>query len=201
MLIDYDGQLYLPFYLLYFPGEIHQIVQMHILTFHSKGKENALEKVIKNVGRIDIILNGCAYEVKPVTYYGSRYSIADEQLKRYTRASGAYPRGREIFEDIFTYTSIKNGNRYMIYYFTKGDGIIFYRFSQISKNEKYNVLEFVPEKVKVTVTSNSYCPDYSSLIATVGYSLAAIALFSGGRMIIREARASFAQFSRGLAFN
>ena len=93
----------------------------------------------------------------------------------------------------------------MIYYFTNGNGIILYSFYQISKNKKYKKLEFIPEK-KENVYSYSYSYSYSYYH---GYSMSqeeavcailAVAI-AGGRMMLREARASFAQSSKGLALN
>ena len=116
MLIDAYGDAAFPYYL-HWRGDIHKEIQDHL------AKLGYLIEVPVLGGRIDLVIDGYAYELKPETCPKRR---AINQLERYIKASGnKYIVGIDRPE--------LNGSFYSKYgvsvdFYYADDGIIYYRF-------------------------------------------------------------------------
>ena len=139
---DRSGTSPLPFWLLDWFGEIHDAVLKEIRKNNSEivSSDTRLSQLISL--RPDLIDNNNGmYELKPVTWNNALgFAAAKNQLDRYINAynifcgTGAHV-GTHFYQGKFEY---KN---YNVWYFTKGEGIIYYCFKEKTKQSKESSTE------------------------------------------------------------
>ena len=154
--ICYAGAIFMPFWELTWPGEIHRAVQKHI---RDKDLGYEIEVLVKSgtqIGKIDLVCNSYVYEVKPKT---TPQNKAEAQLQRYICLSeGSYYIGVDRPELTGSFSS-KRGFDVEFYY--GENGIIRYQFS---KKQRVEELSSAPISSKNESLNNN---DISASIGSI----------------------------------
>ena len=169
--ICYAGSIFMPFWALIWPGEIHRKVQLDIYNKNQEAYRYEVEVSSGNQkGRIDLLKSGLyAYEIKPIT---TPTDIAEYQLQRYICLSeGKYYIGIDQPELTGTVTSEKG---YKAEYEFADNGIIRYQFTIEQK-----VKELSYEAIFSKITS----PNSNEVSVSIG-DIMVFGYFALGGMIV-----------------
>lgn len=145
--VCYAGAIFMPFRELIWRGEIHLAVQKHIIKYNSEYEKEVIVASGIQIGKIDLVCNEYAYEVKPKS---TPQDKAEAQLQRYICLSeGTYTIGINQPELTGTFTSERG---YDVEFWYGENGIIRYKFS---KKQQAEELSHAPLSSKNESLNNS----------------------------------------------
>jgi len=164
--MDITGESLMPFWELVWPGEIHSAVQDYII------KQNRVyeREISVTGGRIDLVFENDAYEIKPFTYNSpAGRRLAKEQLQRYTQNS-KYSVGsnRPELTGVFYYET------YIVTYYYQGEGLIFYDFRKNTAPRHEDI--FVLYRENNSNSKYSYDVNKQSTSTATGLGMAGVVL-------------------------